>query len=100
MTLTKDGLIHIIGGLTATVESTLDAQGRLQWLLTASSMSDVPVYNTVTGQWDLRTASGQIPPSRNIHSASLGMSIPVLLSGILRCITYNFTPPHSQTYSR
>ncbi|GAB5585494.1 hypothetical protein Unana1_00394 [Umbelopsis nana] len=71
MTITKDGLIHIIGGLTATMETTLDAQGRLQWLLSASSMSDVPVYNTYNGQWDLKTATGQIPTSRNIHSATL-----------------------------
>jgi hypothetical protein len=28
------------------------------------------------------------------------MSIPILLSGSLRCITYDLTPPHSQTYSR
>lgn len=72
MTITPSGVIHIMGGLVATRLSTLDSAGRSQWSLTAASMSDVPQYNTNTGQWDLITASGSIPPSRNLHSATLG----------------------------
>ena len=72
MTMTPSGVIHIMGGLVATLLDTLDSTGRSQWSLTAASMSDVPQYNTNNGQWDLITASGSIPPSRNLHSATLG----------------------------
>lgn len=72
MTMASSGVIHIVGGLVATRLDSLDATGRSQWSLTAASMSDVPQYNTNNGQWDLITASGAIPPSRNLHSAALG----------------------------
>ncbi|KAJ2955495.1 hypothetical protein NQZ79_g8510 [Umbelopsis isabellina] len=72
MTITNSGLIYIIGGLTATKESYLDAQGRLQWLLQSVSMSEIPTYDTKSGVWSEVTGVGQIPPPRNIHSASLG----------------------------
>ncbi|KAG2174752.1 hypothetical protein INT43_005810 [Umbelopsis isabellina] len=72
MTITNSGLIYIIGGLAATKETYLDAQGRLQWLLQSVSMSDIPVYDTRSGVWSEITGVGQIPISRNIHSATLG----------------------------
>lgn len=72
MTITNQGLIYIIGGLVATKESYLDTQGRLQWLLQSVSMSEIPVYDTRSGIWSEVTGVGQIPPPRNIHSATLG----------------------------
>ncbi|KAI9287969.1 hypothetical protein BC943DRAFT_350148 [Umbelopsis sp. AD052] len=71
MTMTSSGVIHIIGGLVATRLPTLDSTGRSQWSLSAASMSDVPQYNTNNGEWNLVTASGYIPPSRNLHTATL-----------------------------
>jgi hypothetical protein len=72
MTITNSGLIFIIGGLEATKEATLDAQGILQWLLNSVSMSEIPTYDTNSGVWNVVTGVGQIPPARNIHSATLG----------------------------
>ncbi|KAG2175112.1 hypothetical protein INT44_007590 [Umbelopsis vinacea] len=71
MTMTSSGVIYIIGGLVATRLPTLDSTGRSQWSLSAASMSDVPQYNTNNGEWNLVTASGYIPPSRNLHTATL-----------------------------
>jgi hypothetical protein len=72
MTMTYGGIIHIVGGLVATRLPGLDSAGLSQWSLSAASMSDVPQYNTNNGQWDLVTASGAIPPARNLHTATLG----------------------------
>ncbi|KAI8576783.1 hypothetical protein K450DRAFT_283121 [Umbelopsis ramanniana AG] len=71
MTITPSGKIIIIGGLVATKSSTLDAQGYMQWTLSGASSSDVPQYDTGNGLWNLVTATGSIPASRTLHSATL-----------------------------
>ncbi|KAM3581893.1 hypothetical protein VKS41_006048 [Umbelopsis sp. WA50703] len=35
-------------------------------------MSEIPTYDTNSGVWNVVTGVGQIPPARNIHSATLG----------------------------